>query len=90
MGQRLLFDISQNQDVLWVGLFALIVVTTASLQKLSADSRDKKLRELYIAQGIEIEDMKKLFDKSLKENETLKSVNQNITAHILDDLSEKK
>src|SRR3989344_473780 len=34
----------------WVSIFALLVVTTSSLQKLSMDSRDRKLFELNAMQ----------------------------------------
>lgn len=30
----------------WLGLFALVVITTASIQKLFMDSRDRKISEL--------------------------------------------
>jgi Ca2+/Na+ antiporter len=42
----ILLVLEPGRMVFWVSAFALLVVTTASIQKLSMDSKDKKIREL--------------------------------------------
>jgi len=68
--------------VLWVSLFALMVVTTASLQKLTMDSRDRKLRKLY-ANERHIKEKTEEFNYSLlDENEELKSKIKQLSEYV--------
>jgi len=43
-----LLVLEPQKIIFWVSIFALLVITTASIQKLSMDSRDRKIRELNI------------------------------------------
>jgi hypothetical protein len=43
-----LLVLEPQRTTFWVSIFALLVITTASIQKLSMDSKDKKIRELNI------------------------------------------
>lgn len=52
-----------------VSAFALLVVTTASIQKLAMDSKDKKVRELNAQYEILLEQAKEFYMKS-KERES--------------------
>ena len=52
----------------WVSAFALIVLTTVSFQKLSMESRNKKISEATIEQ-------KNIIDELVDINETLKEEN---------------
>lgn len=54
----------------WVSAFALLVVTTVSIQKLAMDSRDRKIRELNVESKILLEKADESYEK-LKEREKL-------------------
>lgn len=43
----LLLKFKPIQIDLWIGLFGLLVVTTASIQKMSMDSKDRRRGKLY-------------------------------------------
>lgn len=44
----ILLVLEPERTTFWVSAFALLVITTASIQKFSMDSKDKKIRELNI------------------------------------------
>lgn len=66
----ILLVIKPEYTTFWVSVFALIVITTASIQKLGMDSRDRKIRELNVKYGILLEEAGKLYEDS-KEREKL-------------------
>ncbi len=74
----LLLEYQPNKIAIWVSLFALIVVTTASLQKLTMDSKDRKVRELYAIANHLKEETEELNEELLKENQELKNAQRNI------------
>ena len=78
----LLLEYIPNKVVLWVSLFALIVVTTASLQKLRMDSRDKKLRELNAISENLLKETKEYNLELINENEELKNMQRELTDYI--------
>ncbi len=63
----------------WVSIFALLVVTTSSLQKLSMDSRDRKLFELNAMQISTIDERNEFLGDLLSENEGLKQHNEKLS-----------
>ena len=69
----LLLELKPNNAVLWVGLFALIVVTTASLQKLTMDSRDRELRDLQTLERHLKEQTESFNYELIEENDKLKA-----------------
>lgn len=78
----MLLEIKPNNAVLWVGLFALIVVTTASLQKLTMDSRDRELGKLLVVEKQIKEENEEFSLSLLEENEELKNQVKNLTNYI--------
>ncbi len=67
---------------MWVSLFALIVITTASLQKLTMDSRDRELRELYAISGHLLKETRDYNFDLINENEELKNIQQKLTNYM--------
>ena len=78
----LLLEFKPLNIVLWVSLFALIVVSTASLQKLTADSRDRELRDLYTIERHIKEETEDFNYSLLEENEALKKQIKNLTNYL--------
>ncbi len=78
----LLLEYIPNKIVLWVSLFALIVVTTASIQKLTMDSRDRELRKLYVASENLLKETKNYNSDLINENEKLKNMQQKLTNYM--------
>lgn len=78
----LLLEYIPNKIVLWVSLFALIVVTTSALQKLTMDSRDKELRKLYAISEHLFKDIRNYNLNLIKENEELKNMQQKLTNYM--------
>ncbi len=78
----LLLEYIPSRIVLWVSLFALIVVTTASLQKLAMDSRDRKLREFFAISKYLLEETGNYNLELINENEKLKTMQQKLTNYI--------
>ena len=62
----------------WVGVFSLIVITTAALEKTSMDSRDKKLRKLYAAFQGRAGRTAELNETLIEENKNLMRSNKKI------------
>lgn len=79
----LLLQYNPQRIVLWVGLFALIVVTTAALQKLTMDSRDRELRDLYTIERHIKEETEGFNYSLLEENEGLKKQIKKLSDYII-------
>ena len=73
----------------WVSIFALLVVSTSSLQKLSMDSRDRKLWELNAIQTSTIGKRDELIDELISENEELEQYNEELSNYIRKKLQKK-
>ena len=67
----ILLNIEPDKITFWAGIFALLVVTTASIQKLSLDSRDRKIRELYTITSRLNEQLEEFVEDLLVENQQL-------------------
>ncbi len=77
----LLFFKPQYADV-WVASFALLVITTASIQKIAMDSRDRKIRELYTTYKSLVGYFLDFIDRLKKENESLSEANKKLSSLI--------
>jgi uncharacterized membrane protein YjgN (DUF898 family) len=71
------------------GIFAIIVITTASFQKLMGESRLKEISETSIEQNIIIDDVTKINDMIVAENEDLKITINNLRKFI-ENLQQKR
>ncbi len=78
----LLLEYIPNRIVLLVSLFALIVVTTSALQKLTMDSRDRELRELYAISKHLFKEIRNYNLDLINENEELKNMQQKLTNYM--------
>jgi len=66
----------------WVASFALVVITTASLQKLTSDSRNRKINELY-SKHLQLNyDLSDQFESCSQENSYLRNENIRLAKHI--------
>jgi len=61
-----------NEIILWSGLMSIVVVTTASLQKVTSESRIRDISNITTKQHIVLHNMKKANEKILKDNMSLK------------------
>lgn len=77
----ILLMVEPERITFWVSVFALLVVTTASIQKLSMDSKDKRIREV----NIQLQDSSERKDEMI---EYFKKTNENLSNYIKS--SEKK
>jgi len=78
----LLLEYNPERIVLWVSLFALIVVTTAALQKLTMDSKDKLLRDLYIKERHIKEETERYCNSLQEENEGMKKQMKKLSSYV--------
>lgn len=67
----LLLKFNPEEINLWVSLFALLVVTTASIQKIFGDGRDRKIRNLYAVAKNKHQQSMNLNDVLIEENKKL-------------------
>ena len=66
----------------WVASFALVVITTASFQKLTSDSRNSKINELY-SKHLQLNyDLSDQFESCSQENSYLRNENIRLAKHI--------
>lgn len=85
----LLLEIRPDKTILWVSVFALIVVTTASLQKLAMDSRDRKLKELSEIKNYIMKEMDGYIENLINRNEELTEDNTRLFAYLKERLKKK-
>jgi len=78
----LLLEFAPEEIVLWVSLFSLIVISTASIQKMTMDSRDKKLKELYSDKEFAFMRTNHLNHELIKENEYLNKTQEKLMDYI--------
>ncbi|HLC53124.1 MAG TPA: hypothetical protein VJK03_01140 [Candidatus Nanoarchaeia archaeon] len=78
----ILMTLKPEHATFWVGVFALIVITTAALEKVSMDGRDKKIRNLYAIHRTKAEEAIGLNNKIVEENKTLIRINKKLIDHI--------
>jgi len=84
-----LLVVKPDQITFWVGSFALIVVTTASIQKVMMDSRDRKIRELYAASKNILEQTRDFNYDLIQENEELGKQNKRLSDFVSRKLKKK-
>jgi signal transduction histidine kinase len=67
----LLLTFSSFSPSFLIGIFALIVVTTASFQKLTSESRLREISDASIEQNVIIDDVLELNEKLIRDNKEL-------------------
>jgi len=73
----LIFNVPSYTSI-WAGMFALIVITTASFQKLMWESRLRRISETTTDQKLIIEQVSELNEILVKENKKLKKSTENM------------
>lgn len=85
----LLYNLIEEYRALWVSLIVLIVVTTASLDKLMMISRHKRSREVIFRSILEQNNLLNMIKGREKENDFLKNENQTLIKYIQKRLEKK-
>lgn len=73
-----------------IGIFALLVVSTASFQKLASESRIREISEASIEQSVIIDDVLGLNEKLIKDNRGLKKTIDKLKDFIKDLLEKQR